>query len=244
MVRALLVRGMLAGVAAGLIAFVFAWLFGEGPVEGAIAFGDGMSHMAGGADEPELVSRAVQGTVGLLTGVVVYGGALGGIFALAFAYAHGRVGCWSPRATAAVLAAAAFAVLVLVPQIKYPANPPAVGAPDTIGLRTALYFGMLALSVAAAVAALGTGRGLVGRLGPWNAAVAGVAAYLVAMAVVMLVLHPVDEVPDGFPAAVLWRFRLASLGTEAVLWTALALVFGAMAERRLGWRPARPRLAG
>jgi hypothetical protein len=246
MVRALLVRGMLVGILAGLLAFGFAWLFGEPQVDHAIAFEDHMHQLAGDAPEPELVSRAVQSTVGLLTGVVVYGCAFGGIFALVFAYAHGRLGRLSPRATAAMLAAAAFVVLILVPQIKYPANPPSVGNPDTIGLRTALYFGMLVVSVAAAVAAFGTGRGLVARLGTWNAALVGGAAYLAAMVVAMLVLPPINEVPSEFSAIVLWRFRLASLGIEAVLWTTLGLVFGAVIERQLSGparRTVQPRLA-
>lgn len=249
MVRALLIRGMLTGILAGLVAFGFAWLFGEPQVDHAIAF---EAHVhAGEGSAPELVSRAVQSTIGLLTGVVVYGCAFGGIFALVFAYAHGRLGRLSPRATAAVLAAASFVVLIVVPQIKYPANPPSIGEPETIGLRTALYFGMLALSVAAAVAALATGRSLVARLGPWNAALAGGLAYIIAMAVIMLVLPSIDEVPAGFSAALLWRFRLASLGIEAVLWTTLGLVFGAAAERRLAvhangavGRRARSGLAG
>lgn len=233
MVRALLIRGMLAGILAGLLAFGFAWLFGEPQVDHAIAFGEHLHQLAGEVPEPELVSRAVQSTVGLLTGVVVYGCAFGGIFALAFAYAHGRLGRWSPRTTAAVLALAAFVVLILVPQIKYPANPPSVGNPDTIGLRTALYFGVLALSVAAAIAAFSTGRSLVAQVGAWNAALIGGAAYVVAMIVVMLVMQPINEVPEAFSAVVLWRFRLASLGIEAVLWTTLGLVFGALAERLL-----------
>jgi hypothetical protein len=133
-----------------------------------------------------------------------------------------------------------------VPQIKYPANPPSVGDPDTIGARTALYFGMLALSIAASVAALGTGRSLVVRIGTWNATLVGGAAYIATMVVVMLVLPPIDELPPAFSAAVLWRFRLASLGIEAVLWTTLGLVFGAVAERQMsgaGRRTARRRLA-
>jgi predicted cobalt transporter CbtA len=48
-----------------------------------------------------------------------------------------------------------------------------------------------------------------------------------------LVLPGVNEVPRDFPAAVLWRFRLASLGTQAVLWATLGLVFGALTERSL-----------
>lgn len=231
MVRGLLVRGMLAGLAGGILAFAFAWVFGEPQVNLAIGFEEHMHHMAGDAPEPELVSRAVQGTVGLLTGVLVYGAALGGIFALAFAYAQGRMGRLGPRATAAVLALSGFVALILAPQIKYPANPPSIGNPDTIGSRTALYFTMIALSVIAAVAAVSTGRQLARRLGGWNAAIAAGVAYLVVVAAAMLVLPPVNEVPDDFSAVTLWNFRLASLGIETVLWTGLGLVFGGLAER-------------
>jgi Probable cobalt transporter subunit (CbtA) len=244
MVRTLLVRGMLVGILAGMLSSGFAWLFGEPQVDHAIAFEEQIRQLAGDAPEQELVSRTVQSTVGLLTGVVVYGCAFGGIFALVFAYAHGRLGRgWSPRATAAVLAMAAFMVLVLVPQIKYPASPPAAGNPDTIGLRTALYFAMLALSVASAVTAFSTGRSLVVRLGTWNAALMGGAAYAAVMIVAMLMLPPSNEVPSQFPAAVLWWFRLASLGTEAVLWATLGLVFGIVAERQLALAGGRGRHA-
>jgi len=43
----------------------------------------------------------------------------------------------------ALLALAAFITIALVPMLKYPANPPAVGNPDTIGPRTGLYLSML-----------------------------------------------------------------------------------------------------
>ena len=232
MVRALLVRGMLVGVLAGMFASGFAWTFGEPQVDLAISFEQHMHQMAGEAPEPELVSRAVQSTVGLLTGIVVYGCALGGIFALVFAYAYGRIGRLSPRATAAVLAATGFITLILVPQIKYPANPPAIGDPVTIGPRTALYFTMLVISVISAIAALSTGRQLAHRLGVWNSALVGGAAYAIAIIAGMLVLPPVNEVPSDFSATTLWNFRLASLGIEAVLWTVLALAFGVLAERK------------
>jgi hypothetical protein len=233
MVRALLVRGMLAGLLAGLLASGFAWVFGEPQVDLAIGFEAHTHQMAGKAPEPELVSRAVQSTLGLLTGLIVYSCALGGIFALVFAYAYGRVGRLCPRGTAALLAAAGFVALILVPQIKYPANPPAIGDPATIGPRTALYFTMIALSVIVAVAAASTGRQLARRLGAWNSAMAAGAAYLVVIAAGMLILPPIDEVPADFSATTLWHFRLASLGSELVLWTVLGLVFGILAERRL-----------
>ena len=233
MVRALLIRGMLAGALAGLLASGFAWVFGEPQVNLAIGFEQHMRAAAGEAPEPELVSRAVQSTLGLLIGILVYGCALGGIFSLVFAYAHGRVARLSPRGTAAMLAALGFATLILVPQIKYPANPPSIGEPETIAARTALYFTMIALSVIAAVAATSTARHLAGRIGGWNSATLGGGAYLAVVTVAMLILPPVNEVPGDFSATTLWNFRVASLGVEAVLWTALGLIFGVFAARQL-----------
>ena len=241
MVGALLIRGMLAGVLAGLLASGFAWIFGESQVDVAIGFEQHMHAAAGEAPQPEMVSRAVQSTAGLLTGILVYGCALGGIFSLVFAYAHGRIGSLRPRATAATLAAAGFLTLILVPQIKYPANPPPIGEPETIAARTALYFTMIALSVIAAVAATSSARQLIRRLGGWNSTIAGGAAYLAVVTVSMFILPPANEVPAGFSATTLWNFRMASLGTEAVLWIALGLVFGLLAERLL-LPPSRRRM--
>jgi uncharacterized membrane protein YagU involved in acid resistance len=233
MVRALLIRGMLAGALAGLLACAFAWIFGEPQVDVAIGFEQHMHAATGEAPQPEMVSRAVQSTAGLLTGILVYGCALGGIFSLVFAYAYGRIGGTRPRATAATLAAAGFLTLILVPQIKYPANPPPIGEPETIAARTALYFTMIALSVIAAVAATSSARQLIRRLGGWNSAIAGGAAYLAVVTVSMLILPQANEVPADFSATTLWSFRMASLGTEAVLWIALGLIFGLLAERLL-----------
>ncbi len=60
------------------------------------------------------------------------------------------------------------------------------------------------------------------------------AAYVVGVAIVMLVLPTIDETPDDFPADVLYEFRLYSLGTQFVLWAIIAVVFGSMAQRLLG----------
>ena len=149
-IRNLLVRGMLAGLAAGVVALVVAYLLGEPRVDAAIAFEEAHSHDHG--HEMEVVSRGMQSTAGLATGVLVYGVALGGIAALVFCFLLGRIGRFGARTTAALLAGAALLVY-LVPFLKYPANPPAVGDPDTIGQRTALYFLMMLLGILLAVGA-------------------------------------------------------------------------------------------
>ena len=126
LMRTLLVRGMLAGLAAGALALVFAWIFGEPQVGHAIAFEDQQARLAGAAPAPELVSRTVQETFGLAVAVGLIGLALGGLFSIAFALCYGRIGRFRPRATAALVAAGGFAAVELVPFLKYPANPPSV----------------------------------------------------------------------------------------------------------------------
>jgi hypothetical protein len=229
-----LLRGMLAGVLAGLLAFGFSKFFGEPPIEHAIAFEAHMDHMKGDMDEPELVSRATQAGLGLFVAVVVFGAAVGGLFSLVFAFAYDRFARLSPRATAALLALAAFVSLVLVPALKYPANPPAVGDPDTIGSRTGLYFAMLVISVGALILAIGLAKSLTRLYGSWNAGLLGAAAYVTIIAIAGYALPDVNEVPEHFSAVVLWNFRVASLGLQAVLWTVIGLLFGFLADRVLG----------
>ncbi|GAU71014.1 hypothetical protein SSP35_25_00510 [Streptomyces sp. NBRC 110611] len=236
-VRNLLVRGMLAGLAAGLPALVTAYLLGEPHVDAAIAFEEAHSHAHG--DEVEVVSRAMQSTAGLATGILVYGVALGGIAALVFCFLLGRIGRFSTRATAALLAAGALLVY-LVPFLKYPANPPAVGDPDTIGQRTALYFLMMLLGILLAVGATLLGRRLAPRLGNWYATVAGGAAFVVAIGIAYAFLPAYDNVPHGFPGTLLWQFRLSTLAVQLVLWTAFGLVFGHLAERVVPARQEAP----
>ncbi len=242
MVGNLLIRGMLVGILAGLFAFGFARIFGEPQVDRAIAYEEQMAAAEAATsgepaeEEEELVSRATQAGVGLLTGSVIYGAAIGGLFAMVFAFAYGRVGSLGPRATAALLALAAFVAVVLAPALKYPATPPAVGNPETIGARTGLFFLMLVLSVAAAVASIALARRLWARHGGWNAGIAGAAAFVALMAVVQYALPTINEIPDGYSADLLWRFRTSSLGMHAILWTVIGLAFGALAERGLAGR--------
>ncbi|MGH3976898.1 MAG: CbtA family protein [Pseudonocardiaceae bacterium] len=233
MMRVLLVRGMLSGLVAGLVTLVFAHIFGEPSVVSAINFESASQAATGETPEPELVSRAVQSTIGLATAVLLYAVAFGGLFSLAFAVAYGRIGRLSARTTAAVLALGGYLVVFVVPFLKYPANPPAVGNPDTISQRSALYLGMVVASVLLAVAATYLGRRLTPRLGAWNAALTASGAFIVTVALVAFLLPTINEVPEAFPATVLWNFRVASLGIQLIMWAAIGLLFGALVTHQL-----------
>jgi len=235
-VRNLLVRGMLAGLGAGVLALIVAYFLGEPNVDSAINFE--AAHAPAHEHEVELVSRSLQSTAGLATGVLIYGVAFGGIAALAYCFALGRVGRFSPRATALLLSGAALLTVYVVPFLKYPANPPAVGNADTIGKRTTLYLLMMVLSVLLAVAATILGKRLAPKLGTWYATVAAVAAFALVIGLAYAFLPVVNEVPNDFPATVLWRFRLSALAIQVTLWGGFGLVFGELAERLLHPQPA------
>ena len=243
----LLWRGMIVGFVAALLSFGLLKLVGEPAVDRAIAFESAMDEAKAKAEhdaavakgenpppyeqEPELVSRPVQAGIGLFTGVTTYNLAFGGLFALAFAILYGRMGDFSPRLTAALIALSGFIAVYVVPILKYPANPPSIGNPDTIGMRTAIYFGMILLSLASMIVAWNVRNRLVEQHGAWNATLIGAAVFIVAVVIFALAMPPLDEVPEGFPAVVLWQFRMASLGAQAIMWTVLGLGFGAWVER-------------
>jgi protein-S-isoprenylcysteine O-methyltransferase Ste14 len=231
MLRTLLIWGLLAGFCGGLLAAGFASVTGEKQVDASIAIETAKAKAAHEPEEPALVSRGLQKSLGLLTASIVYGLALGGIFAIVFAVAYGRVGRASPATTALLLALGAFVVVYLVPFLKYPANPPATGNPDTIGRRTELYLLMISISVLAAIAASRLRATLRERVDPSVATGIGAAAFLVIVVGAGLIMPGVHEIPADFPATVLWNFRLSSIGMQAVLWTTIGLVFAVAAQR-------------
>lgn len=239
-----MLRGMLIGIVAGLLSFSFLKIVGEPQVDRAITFETQLDEAKAQAaaqaliakglpapkeePQPELVSRRVQAGIGLFTGVMVYNVAFGGLFALAFALAYGRMGDFGPGGTSAVLAVVGLIAVYIVPNLKYPANPPSVGDPATIGMRTALYFSMIAISLAAMIAAGMLRLRLLPRHGAWNALLISGAAYLIVVIAAGLALPAVNEVPAEFPAVVLWQFRIASLGAQLIMWATIGLVFGAL----------------
>lgn len=236
--RDFLVRGLLAGVLAGLVAFAVGYVVGEPSVEAAIALeesGGGHTHGPGEAHEDEEagteVPRDLQSTVGLATGMLVLGAALGGLAGIATGLAFGRFGRMTARSTAMAVAGTGFVSLFLAPFLLYPPNPPAVGDGDTIGTRTGLYFAMLAISVLAVVLAVYVGRSLHPRIGAWYAGLAGAAGYLVVVLIALAVMPRYDEVPAEFPASLLYEFRQASVITQAVLWGVIGVVLGELSHR-------------
>jgi predicted cobalt transporter CbtA len=251
--KRLIARGLLAGAVGAVLAFVFARLFAEPAIGRAIAFEDGRTEAANAAGVhehgAELFSRGVQSNAGLGFGILAFGVAMGALFAVAFCLIYGRAGDTAPRSLSVRLAAAAFVAVYLVPFVKYPPDPPAVGQSDTIGARTGWYLAAVLTSVVLMIVAVWLARRLAALFGGlWNAGLIAAGWYVVVMAVVLVLLPTVHETREplrnaagaiiypGFPADVLYEFRLAALATQLVLWVTIGLVFATLAGRLLGER--------
>ena len=275
MQRKLILRGALAGALAGLLAFVFARIFAEPQIQAAIDYESGRDDMQAALDTatglppeppgPDIFSRTIQANVGIDVGMILFGVAMGLLFAVVYAVCLGRVGKVRARNLALLVAGGGFLGIYLVPFIKYPANPPSIGHPDTIGLRGGLYVLMVVCSLLFLVLALWLGRRLAARFGNWNATLLAGAGFIVVIGIVMAILPPLGHLADnvreygvqstetpqplrnaqgaivypGFPADTLFLFRFYSVAAQLILWTTLGLVFGPMAERVLNPKPAR-----
>ena len=252
MEKRLIGGGLLAGAVGAVLAFIFARLCSEPVIGRAIAFEDGRTDAenAHGVHEhgAELFTRGVQSGPGLGFGVLIFGLAMGALFAVLFSVVYARTEAGRPQALSLLLAAGAFGAVYVVPFVKYPPNPPAVGQADTIAARTGWYLAMVLASVVLAIGAAWVARRLAARFGAYNASLLAGAGYLVAIVLVAVALPSVDETPEplrdatgtiiypGFPADVLYEFRLLSLATQLVLWAGIGLVFAAISGRLLATR--------
>jgi putative cobalt transporter subunit CbtA len=278
MEKKLILRGVLAGAIAGLLAFAFARIFAEPAITQAIDYESGRDaaiaaiNKAAGLpvpDEgPDIFSRTVQANIGIGVGMIAFGAAMGALFAVAYALYLGRVGSVRARTLAVLLAGGGFVAMYLVPFIKYPANPPSIGHPETIRQRGELYLVMVVASVVLLVLAVWLGQRLKARFGTWNAALIAAGAFVVAIGVIMAILPDLGQlavnrrmygnyatetplplrnakgviVYPGFPADVLFNFRMYSVAAQIVLWSAIGLIFAPLADRLLAPGPARAEL--
>lgn len=234
--RSFLVRGLLAGLLAGFATFLVAYTVGEPPVQAAINVEKAQkaddTSAAGHRHEESgtVVSRHNQRTWGLLTGSLGIGTAMGGVVALASAGLVGRIGRLRPGQTTALVSLLGFVAVALVPFLKYPASPPAVGNPDTIGSRTGEFFAYLLISVLGAICSTVLANKLWKQHGLYVAVLAGVGLYLVVVVVAGQLMPTVNELGD-FPADTLWNFRRASLITQATLWAGIGILLTGLVGR-------------
>jgi predicted cobalt transporter CbtA len=165
-----------------------------------------------------------------MIGFLVYGVVWGLLFALGHELAARRVPALTPAGRGWLLAAAGGWSVSVFPFLKYPANPPGIGASQTIGYRQTLYFGFVALSIAGVAAAVGLAR-IVQAQRTTPAWLPAAGFYLVYAPALYIAMPSNPDVVEA-PSALVWGFRLASLSGLLLFWAMLGGAFGRLAQVR------------
>lgn len=186
-------------------------------------------------DPVELQNYRLWQKGGEIAAGAILGMSLGALFGIVFLYSRNSLLQHSNSNVrkALILAGIMWFVLFLVPTLKYPANPPAVGDPETIYYRESLYIGFLAISGFTTLGLAFLYRKL-GSLVASNYRKSRIIVVPLIYAAVMvgayLILPPSpDEV--SAPMDLVQEFRIASVFTMSVFWGLLGLILGAMWNR-------------
>lgn len=242
--RSVLSRALAAGLVAGVLLALYTIVVVEPTIDDAIALEEATAGAVAPADraghgheEEAIFSRSVQVGGGVVA-TVIYAVVVSVIFGTVLASVRHRLPGWSELGRVLWLAAVTFGAVALIPGVKYPANPPAVGDPGTVNERTVQYLVLLVSSIAVAVLLTRLAGWLRSRVdGPTRVVV--VAAATVVGYGLLLIAMPgsPDAIDPTVPAQLVWDFRLRSLGGLALLWAAIGIGLGWGIERAVASEP-------
>lgn len=217
---------ILSGVVAGLIHGTINLVFVEPSLDQAIGIENQHLFATGEEkDTPEFWIKYDGYRTWQKGGQILAGGILGisigSLYGIVFALSRNSLPGTTDIKKALSLAGIMWLTLYFIPFLKYPANPPTIGDPDTIILRQILYLTFIALS----------GFGTVGFYKLYKKlntrkfiAVVGYAVFIGIAFVAM------PENPDKINTSIdlVNNFRIMSAFTVSVYWLSLALIFGSL----------------
>jgi predicted cobalt transporter CbtA len=221
---AVLKRALLAGVLVGIALGVYVLVVVEPVITDAIVLEERLSDVHTQAElvvahthgDDALVSRRGQLAGGFVASValsVIVAGVFGTLFAAVRHRLPGRT--------------VGFVSVALIPGLKYPANPPAVGDAATVGERSVQWLSLVIVSMIAVFFLSRLSVALRSRIDDAArccfVAVASIGAFGA-----LLALYPStpDSISPDVPAALVWDFRLRSLGSLVLLWGGIGAGFG------------------
>jgi predicted cobalt transporter CbtA len=216
-----LVSGAIAGTMLGLINQILV----EPYIDQAIAI-EVQNTVASGeyVDVDELVQYRLWQKGGEIVAGTILGTSISALFGIVYIYSRDSLPGSNNKKKGLILAGIMFFVIFLIPALKYPANPPAVGDPETIEYRESVYTGMLVISglTALGVAILYRSLGQTRRESR-KIIVPTVYAVIIALAFVVLPANP-DEITIS--SNLLMNFRIVSTITMGIFWGILGILLG------------------
>ncbi|HXW11732.1 MAG TPA: CbtA family protein [Nitrososphaeraceae archaeon] len=216
-----LISGAIAGTILGLIN----QLLVEPYIDQAIKI-EVQNTVASGepVDLDELVQYRLWQKGGEIIAGTILGTSISALFGIVYVYSRDSLPGSSNKKKGLILAGIMFLVIFLIPALKYPANPPAVGDPETIEYRESLYISMLVISGFSALGVAILYRSLgQSRKDSRKIIVPAIYAVIIALAFAVLPNNP-DEV--AISADLLINFRIVTTITMGIFWGALGILLG------------------
>ena len=165
----------------------------------------------------------------ILAGAIL-GTSVGALFGIVYAYSRNSLPGRTDLKKTFILAAIMWLTVFIIPFLKYPANPPTVGDPETVVLRSILYLSFIAISGFGAVGfyqmykKLQSGKKVIAFVG-----------YAIFISTVFVVMPPnPDEI--SAPIELVNQFRMMSVIAVSVFWVSVAAILG------IFWHKFQPQL--
>ena len=162
---------------------------------------------------------------GQLFAGVILGISVGALFGIIFALSRNSLPGNNDIKKALVLAGVMWFTIYLIPFLKYPANPPPVGDPETIALRAILYLSFIAISGFGAVAFYKLSKKFQN-----NKKFVALISYGIFISVAFLAMPENPDVVTA-PMNLVNEFRIMSVLGVTSFWVSVGLILGFLWNR-------------
>jgi predicted cobalt transporter CbtA len=172
---------------------------------------------------------------GEIVASTVFGISLSALFGIVFVYSKNSLPGSNNKKKALVLTGIMFVALFLIPTLKYPVNPPAVGNPDTIYYRESLYVGFIAISGFSSLAlALLYTKKLVKNIHRPSKSKENIAIPVLLYVVIMgtaYLLFPPNPDKITISKDLIMTFRVAGAFTIGIFWGLMGITLGSFWDK-------------
>lgn len=218
-----------SGVIAGIILAFLNLGIVEPTIDKAIALEVQKQVSAGeNVNMSELIDYRYWQKAGAFAGGAIYGAGLAALFGVIFVFARNKLPGKNNKQKAMFLAGIMWFVLFLMVALKYPANPPAVGDPETIYYRETLYIGYIMISGLAAL-----GMSVIWIKTRINSKKIIIPLMYAAIMVTAYVIMPPNPDKIEISMDLIQTFRVLTAITIGVFWGILGIMFGSLWDKFL-----------
>ncbi len=176
----------------------------------------------------ELIDYRYWQKAGAFAGGAIYGAGLAALFGVIFVFTRNKLPGKNNKQKAIFLGGIMWFVLFLMVALKYPANPPAVGDPETIYYRETLYVGYIMISGLAAL-----GMAVIWIKTRINSKKIIIPLMYAAIMVTAYVVMPPNPDKIEISMDLILTFRILTAITIGVFWGILGIIFGSLWDKFL-----------